>query len=84
MNYINEIQGYYCIKLGNDLTDNERPQFTIPYGNWFAAEVSNKESFSLTGCTVAPGFSFQDFELAEQIELSSKFPELKELIYRFT
>jgi len=81
---INEIKGYYSIKLGNDLTDNEVPQFTIPFGDWFAAEVVKKKSFSLTGCTVAPGFSFQDFELAEQIELSSKFPELKELIYRFT
>jgi uncharacterized protein len=81
---ISEMEGYYRIKLGNDLTDNEVPQFTIPYGDWFAAEVIKKNSFSLTGCTVAPGFSFQDFELAGQIELSLKFPELKELIYRFT
>jgi predicted cupin superfamily sugar epimerase len=81
---INEIKGYYSIKLGNDLINNEVLQFTIPFGDWFAAEVVKKKSFSLTGCTVAPGFSFQDFELAEQIEFSLKLPELKELIYRFT
>jgi len=81
---ISEIKGYYKIKLGNNLTDNEIPQFTIPHGDWFAAEVINKNSFSLTGCTVTPGFSFQDFELAGQNELSVKFPELKELINMFT
>ena len=81
---INELKRYYRIKLGSNLTDDETPQFTIPHGDWFAAEVTDKNSFSLTGCTVAPGFAFQDFELAGQKELSLKFPELRELIARFT
>jgi len=81
---INEEKGYYNIKLGTDFNNHEMPQYTIQHGDWFAAEVFDKNSFSLTGCTVAPGFSFQDFELASQNELSLKFPELKELITRFT
>jgi len=81
---INELKGYYRIKLGGNFSENEILQFTIHYGDWFAAEVSDKKSYSLTGCTVAPGFSFQDFEFAVQDELSLKFPELKDLIIKFT
>lgn len=39
-------------------------QFCVPGNTWFAAEVKDKTSFSLVGCTVAPGFDFEDFELA--------------------
>lgn len=81
---INEIAGYYSIILGNELTANQVPQFTIPFNDWFAAEVVDKNSYSLTGCTVAPGFAFQDLEFAIQNELIVKFPSLKEIITRFT
>ena len=48
------------------------------------AEVIDKSSFSLIGCTVAPGFDFEDFEIGEREELISKFPKLKDLIKDFT
>ena len=49
--------------LGPDIARGERPQGVIPAGHWQAAETTG--AFTLVGCTVAPGFTFEDFELAE-------------------
>jgi hypothetical protein len=38
----------------------------------------------LVGCTVAPGFDFADFELANRDTLSAQYPEHAELIKQFT
>ncbi|MFM9052656.1 MAG: cupin domain-containing protein, partial [Bacteroidota bacterium] len=38
----------------------------------------------LVGCTVAPGFDFSDFELAEKQKLIEFFPQHGKLISRFT
>ncbi|QQM32528.1 cupin domain-containing protein [Martelella lutilitoris] len=48
--------------LGPDIMAGERPQGVIPAGHWQAAESTG--DFTLVGCTVAPGFIFDDFELA--------------------
>lgn len=68
------------IKLGPSLEKGELFQAHIRQGCWFAAEVVDKESFTLVGCTVAPGFEFEDFELADAAKLSTQFPRHKELI----
>lgn len=70
--------------LGKNLEKGEEIQFTIEKNNWFAAEVINKDLFSLIGCTVAPGFEFDDFQLAKREDLVDAFPEHKKLIERFT
>lgn len=49
--------------LGPDIAAGERPQGVVPAGCWQAAESTG--DFTLVGCTVAPGFTFEDFELAE-------------------
>jgi len=36
------------------------------------------------GCTVAPGFAFEDFELAKRDELTRHYPQHRELIEKFT
>ncbi|MDP2038984.1 MAG: cupin domain-containing protein [Ignavibacteria bacterium] len=80
-----DINGNYSrIKIGNDIVAGETPQAIIPHGNWFAAEVEDKNSFALVGCTVSPGFDFADFELAKQKDLCGKFPQHSDLIKRFT
>ncbi|MET3650262.1 cupin domain-containing protein [Phyllobacterium ifriqiyense] len=48
--------------LGPDLESLQRPQVIIPRGMWQSAAPLGE--FTLAGCTVAPGFSFSDFELA--------------------
>ena len=70
--------------IGNNLTKAEIPQLIVPGGYWFAAEVMNENSYSLVGCTVAPGFSFEDFELAKRETLISKFPKHQQIITKFT
>ena len=49
-------------RLGADIDAGEVPQVTVPARAWQAAESLGQ--WTLTGCTVAPGFSFEGFELA--------------------
>jgi len=50
------------VTLGRDLAGGERPQAIVPAGAWQAAESLG--AWTLVGCTVAPGFAFERFELA--------------------
>ena len=50
------------IRLGNDIAADEVPQVTVPARAWQAAESFG--DWTLVGCTVAPGFEFDGFELA--------------------
>lgn len=68
------------IRLGSNLQKQTHLQFTIPRGYWFAAKVETQASFALLGCTVAPGFDFEDFELGKKSELLGKYPQHKQLI----
>jgi len=70
--------------LGLNLSKGEAPQVIIPAGNWFAANVIEENSYSLVGCTVSPGFDFNDFELADKNKLLAKFPRFSEIITKFT
>lgn len=72
------------ILLGNDILKGEIPQFTVPAKTWFAARIKSRTGYSLVSCTVAPGFDFSDFELANREELSGIFPEYADLIVEFT
>lgn len=49
-------------RLGKDLAAGERPQFVVPAGHWQAAQSLG--AWTLVGCTVAPAFRFEGFELA--------------------
>ncbi len=80
--YIIDIKGNLSeVQLGKS---SEVFQFVIPKNNWFAAELIDKNSFALVGCTVSPGFDFKDFELADRNKLLKKYPEYERLIKRFT
>ena len=50
------------IVLGADLAAGEMPQAIVPAGAWQAARPLGK--WTLVGCVVAPGFTFEGFELA--------------------
>lgn len=50
------------IRLGPDLVAGERPQGIIPEAAWQSARSTG--DWTLVGCTVAPGFRFEGFELA--------------------
>jgi predicted cupin superfamily sugar epimerase len=50
------------VVLGADLQSGQRPQALVPTGWWQAAESAG--DWTLVGCTVAPGFQFEGFEMA--------------------
>ena len=70
--------------IGRDLDKGELPQFVVPGGYWFGAEVVNADSYSLVGCTVSPGFDFNDFELKSKDDLSELFPQQADIIAKLT
>lgn len=57
------------------------PQAVIKAGCWFAA--STQGTYSLLGCTVAPGFDFGDFEMAKRDELLSLYPTHSRVIAKY-
>ncbi|MCD8498378.1 MAG: cupin domain-containing protein [Alphaproteobacteria bacterium] len=61
--------------LGSDIAAGEVVQHVVPAGVWFGGAPLEGSSFSFVGCTVAPGFDFQDFEMGRQADLLSRFPE---------
>lgn len=75
---------YSNITIGRELANGQVPQFVVPGGYWFAAEVVDSDTYSLLGCTVAPGFSFEDFELPKRAALISKYPQHQKIITRLT
>jgi predicted cupin superfamily sugar epimerase len=69
--------------LGNALEhEGAHFQALVPAGAWFAAECTAQEGYSLVGCTVAPGFEFDAFEIARADQLLGDWPQHGELIER--
>ncbi|MFM0647773.1 cupin domain-containing protein [Paraburkholderia bryophila] len=63
-------------KLGNALMHPDAVfQAVVPAGLWFAAECADPATFALVGCTVAPGFEFSEFELADVDALKARHPQ---------
>ena len=72
------------ILLGNDPDAGEVLQAVVPAGCWFASHVADWKAFAVVGCTVAPGFDFDDFEMGKREELVARYPQQRELIERLT
>ncbi len=70
--------------LGLDLDAGQSPQIMVPADTWFGAVVDAASSFCLVGCTVAPGFDFRDFELADRAALVDLYPQHRGIIERLT
>jgi predicted cupin superfamily sugar epimerase len=72
-------------RLGNAL---EHPgavfQAVVPADCWFAAERIDPKSYALAGCTVAPGFEFSEFELADAAALLALYPDHGDVIRRLS
>jgi predicted cupin superfamily sugar epimerase len=82
---LDERKGYFNFRLG--CREGTFPQVVIPAGVWFAAEIEPGcagDDFALVGCTVAPGFDFQDFEMAEPRRLADQFPDQADMIRRIS
>lgn len=70
--------------LGPDILNGQKLQHVVPAGSWFGGYPLEGAPYTLVGCTVSPGFDFDDFELARRDILRAAHPEHAKLIDRMT
>ena len=75
---------YTAEKLGRNIDAGENLQVLVKGGCFFAAEINDTSSFSLVGCTVAPGFDFADFEMPGRAVLLKLFPDHEQIINKLS
>ena len=69
------------ISLGNQFDNGQRFQFIVPANCWFASRPVPGSEYCFVGCTVAPGFEFDDLELADVNILTAQYPQHAGIIY---
>ena len=72
------------ITLGSDFENGQLFQYIVPANCWFASCPAEGSEYCFVGCTVAPGFDFEDFDLADRRNLLEEYPAYKELITKLT
>lgn len=60
--------------IGNDLAAGQRPQVLVEHGVWQGSRLVDGGSWALLGCTVSPGFAYEDYDTVTREELISKWP----------
>ncbi|AWV99711.1 cupin domain-containing protein [Arcticibacterium luteifluviistationis] len=70
--------------LGANPEKGETLQTVIPANLWFASRPKPSSNYTLVGCTVSPGFDFEDFKMAKKEILCSKYPEHTKIIDELT
>lgn len=81
---IHQSEGFAEYTLGQNFDAGERFKLVIPALTWLAARCNQKDSYSLVGCTVAPGFDFNDLEFANRQNLLNKYPNHSLIISELT
>jgi predicted cupin superfamily sugar epimerase len=77
---INEEGKFNQLFLNDELSGEGQFQQLIPKNCWQRAYSTGK--YTLVGCTVAPGFEFEDFEMIGQDKLADIYPEIRSDIVR--
>jgi predicted cupin superfamily sugar epimerase len=72
------------ITMGQDLLGGQQVQFVAPRGVWQGSRLAEGGQWGLMGTTMAPGFTYSDYEGARAEELSARFPQHRELIEQLT
>ncbi|GHA43053.1 cupin domain-containing protein [Streptomyces purpurascens] len=60
------------VVLGPDVLGGQHVQFTVPAGTWMGGRTHGQ--WTLFGCTMAPGFTFEGYEHGDERELTARFP----------
>ncbi len=71
-------ESYSVVIIGNRPDRGEVLQYTVPHGVWFASRPLAGTTYSLLGCTVSPGFDFEDFEMGTPDQVLSERRDLVE------
>jgi uncharacterized protein len=77
------------VVIGTDLAAGERPQVVVRRGVWQGARLLDNGlvkggSWALMGCSVSPGFEFEDYEAGRRGELVAGWGEWAEMIVGLT
>jgi predicted cupin superfamily sugar epimerase len=70
--------------LGKDIAAGEVPQHVVPRGVWQGSRMLREGEWALLGCTVSPGFEFEDYTDASAAELIKRWPSEAKRIQRLT
>ena len=66
--------------LGPDVLGGQHVQHTAPAGTWMGARVAAGGAWTLFGCTMAPGFTYEGYEHGDAAHLTARYPERAALI----
>lgn len=69
--------------LTSDL-DRGEPTALVPAGHWQAARLAANARWAFGGCTVAPGFEFEDFDMPPAEVLIAEYAEHARIIRELT
>lgn len=70
--------------LGSPMFEKHAPQMVVRAGQWQAAKLCDGGTFALLGCTVSPGFDFEDYVHGNRNELLDLFPQHSNIILQLT
>jgi predicted cupin superfamily sugar epimerase len=63
------------VVIGNDLLRGQRPQVVVERAVWQGSRLVEGGRWALLGCTVSPGFEFEDYETGVRERLCAGWPE---------
>lgn len=63
------------VVIGNDLSRGQRPQVVVERGVWQGSRLVEGGRWALLGCTVSPGFEYEDYETGTRSQLGANWPE---------
>ncbi len=72
------------VMLGHDLAAGMNVQTVVPENIWQGSRLVSGGRFALLGCTVSPGFDYEDYEAGGGEELIRHWPQERELIRLLT
>ena len=75
--------GTYSLERLSNKAGKEKFSAIVKAGCWFASHCEGALGYALSGCTLAPGFDFEDFELGNTQELIKVYPEYAKIIKKY-
>ena len=81
---LDQAGNYSTIRLGRSSENDLSLAAVVDAGCLFGATVDDPTGYALVGCTVAPGFDFDDFEMPDRETLLQQYPQHRDVIKRLT
>jgi predicted cupin superfamily sugar epimerase len=72
------------VVIGNDLAAGQRPQVVVERNIWQGSRLVTGGKWALLGCTVSPGFEFEDYDAGDRAQLSAGWPKFAGMIAALT